>query len=354
LGTEISLDIGGIVLDWAKNTCGNDHGMLFQHGDRKRVHLAQINYEYFKEIGEDPEAMEMAFCRPLKEIVPRLELIGFTIDSVRMEYLICAEIWKEQYSSMVEDEDNTPLYVMTFDEFCLFIKSNPIENMDDKFISSSDHEGREKVRGRFRDSASIPKIPYYSYADDNAYSERSYFGCLISFLHPYSTLRLLSECEPNKKLEVVWQYGPLVDAGWANKDEFTAGARRSQVFLIATEGSSDVYILKHALSLLRPEIEDFFQFIDVSERHPFSGTGNLVKFAEGLIKIDIQNKMVFVFDNDAEGVDAYNHLLSWKLPSNMRAMLLPDIDEFRTFPARAQKGLSMLILMVRQQLSNVI
>ena len=110
-------------------------------------------------------------------------------------------------------------------------------------------------------------------------------------MHPYSLLRLLAECESNLDSDVVWQYGPLVKAGWANESEFAPGARRTQNFLIATEGSSDAHILKHALSLLKPEIEDFFQLIDVSERHPFSGTGNLLRFAEGLIKIDYRTRL---------------------------------------------------------------
>src|SRR5215471_16030649 len=86
---------------------------------------------------------------------------------------------------------------------------------------------------------------------------------------------------PEWSAPVVWQYGPLVKAGWATEREFVPHARRTAMFLIATEGSSDVHILKHALALLRPGIVDFFRFIDVSASHPFSGTGNLVKFAEG-------------------------------------------------------------------------
>ena len=91
-----------------------------------------------------------------------------------------------------------------------------------------------------------------------------------------------------------------------------------QTFLVATEGSSDTNILRHAFAMLRPEIGDFFRFIDVSERHPFPGTGNLLKFAEGLVKIDVHNQLVFLFDNDAEGFDAYQRLSALSLPQNMR------------------------------------
>ncbi len=87
--------------------------------------------------------------------------------------------------------------------------------------------------------------------------------------------------------------------------------------------------MKHALALLRPGIADFFRFIDVSESHPFSGTGNLVKFAEGLAKIDVQNQVVFVFDNDAEGLDAHQRLSTLTLPANMRGIMLPELKDFR-------------------------
>lgn len=65
LGTEITLEVNGLTLDWSKNSRGNDHGMLFQPKDRKRIRSDQIDYDYFKENDEDPAPMEMGFCRPL-------------------------------------------------------------------------------------------------------------------------------------------------------------------------------------------------------------------------------------------------------------------------------------------------
>ncbi len=149
---------------------------------------------------------------------------------------------------------------------------------------------------------------------------------------------MLAENAANLDALVTWQYGPLVQNGWANESEFAPGARRTQTFLIVTEGSSDAHILKHAFALLRPEIADFFRFIDVSERHPFPGTGNLLKFAEGLAKIDVHNQVAFLFDNDAEGFDAYQRLSCFSLPPNMRAVMLPELEQFRAFPARGPEG----------------
>ena len=80
MGTEITLEVGGLALTWNKNSRGPDHGMLFQERDRIRLRSDQINYEYFAENDEDPGPIEMAFFRPLREVVPRLDLLGFTLD----------------------------------------------------------------------------------------------------------------------------------------------------------------------------------------------------------------------------------------------------------------------------------
>jgi len=335
LGTAITLEVGGLTLTHNKNHVGWDHGMLFQERDRQRLRSDQINYEWFAEHQKDPGPMEMAFSRPLRTVVPRIELLGFTLDVAKIEYDRVVKRSSEDYRAMSEDEDAPIPALMSFEEFCSFASERAVEDLDDTYIDS---DAKAQRHGRFYEDARQPRLPSFRSADTGGYSERSYFGGLIEILHPYSLLRVLALNQNNLESAVVWQYGPLVDAGWADADEFVPEARRAQTFLIATEGSSDVHIIKHALSLLKPEIVDFLRFIDVNESHPFSGAGNLLKFAEGLVKIDVHNQVVFVFDNDAEGRFAHQRLARLKLPQNMRAMLLPDLQEFRSFSALGPEG----------------
>jgi len=95
---------------------------------------------------------------------------------------------------------------------------------------------------------------------------------------------------------------------WRNETtdkELFIGVEETDKFLIVTEGSSDTYIIKKALEILRPDILDFFSFIDMQENYPFTGGGNLLNFCKGLSSIKIQNKVLVIFDNDTEGVDKY-------------------------------------------------
>ena len=337
MGTEISLNVGGISLAWSKNTRGMDHGALYQELDRKRLRSGESLDD-----GEDASLWEMAFTRPLLSVVPRLEMLGFRLDAVRQAYEAATGQWREDRLMLADALEATGGQItepMSFDEYMAFVRAHPIGSLSDEVIIDFDETSKQRIRGRFDASEEIGRIPSDLESMDWAFSEKSYFGALIGFLHPYAILRLLAECPDNLGLTVDWQYGPLLESGWAIVEEFSPCARRKETFLIATEGSSDVHILNHAIKLLRPDVADFFRFIDVSERHPFSGTGSLVRFAEGLAKIDVQNKIVFLFDNDAEGVEAFKEVCKFKLPPNMSTLVLPELDDFRKFPAKGPDGI---------------
>jgi hypothetical protein len=338
VGTEIRLDVAGVSVTYSKNHRGIDHGSIFREQDRKAIKSDQLDYDWYAEEGKDPTPSEMAFSRPLNHVVPRLELLGFNLERVRREYEAVAQFWLEEMESLRGDDDESVADLMCFTEFCAFATGHPLDSLDETFIFSSDDASEKKIRGRF-DGLQLERIPCFSSYYNEAYSERTFFGGLVNILHPYSVLRLLAEAKANADAAVVWQYGPLVQDGYASDSEFMPHARRIETFLVATEGSSDIHILKHALALLRPEVADYFRFIDVSESHPFSGVGSLVKFAEGLAKIDVQNQVIFVFDNDAEGLDAHQRLSTLRLPANMRGILLPEVEDFRTFPAQGPEGL---------------
>jgi hypothetical protein len=184
VGTEISLDISGLSVDWSKNARGADHGVLFQEGDRKRLRSEQIDYDYFSDSGEDPGPMEIALARRLKHVVPRLDLVGYTLEAAKAEYLVVAQSWLEERHDLADDAELPD--VMSFEEFCAFATAHPIQTLDDTFVSSVDSAAKDRVRGRFTDESVVRRLPSSPIDEWSAYSERSYFGGLISILHPYS------------------------------------------------------------------------------------------------------------------------------------------------------------------------
>ena len=338
MGTTISLRVAGTDIDWAKNGPGENHGPVFQEQDRTRLRSERLDYDLVD--SNDPLALqEMAFANSLSRLVPRLELLGFTLDRVETEYSQVVQEYAETDEALDAESARPSLRLMTFREFCAFVSRHPIGELDDAYVGGPDGAATRRTKGRFFGEALVQRIPRAWYFG-SGYSERSYFASLMRFLHPYSTLRVLAECPMNANALVDWQFGPVVCSGWAEERQFLAGPRRTQTFLIATEGSSDTHILERAFSLLRPGVKDFFRFIDTSDGHPFPGAGNLVRFARGLATIDVHNYVVFLLDNDAEGMLAYTEIQRLSLPPNMRATHLPALDELRAIPAHGPEGVS--------------
>lgn len=347
MGTIIALSVGGMDIDECKNFVGTDHGSLFQESDRKRIRSDQVDYDYYEDPNDpDLAAMEIGFVKPLRDVIQRLELLGYTYESIRVEYLHAAENAAEQnreYNADLgagDDVQPEPTTFLTFENFYKFVSKQTISDLNDDFAEDFGPEADKEIQGRFFGTGIRQYVPLNLLHDSPAWSERSYFSSLLDFLHPYSVAWLLGQNPDNLDQMVTWQYGPLVNNGWANESEFVACPGRRSKFLIATEGSSDTQILKHAIELLRPEISDFFRFIDVEEGHPFSGTGNLHKFAEGLAKIDVQNQTIFLYDNDAEGHATFKRTSALKLPDNMRVQILPDLDCFEEFATLGPSGKS--------------
>ena len=331
MGTIITLDVGGMAVDGSKNTRGADHGALFRPSDRTRVRSDHINDDHCAADDPDLAREEAAFACTLADVVPRLELMGFSFQSVESAYDRAAEESREFHAAFDDVDPDGSVPPMSFAEFREFVIAHPMEDLDDTYP-------QEQEIDRFDDDVATDCLPYNPSANDY-YSERSHFGALLSFLPPHAILRLLAENPANLHARVVWQHGPLVSAGWAEAAEFVPGARRTQTFLIATEGSSDARILKHALTLLRPNIADFFRFVDMSDGYPFTGTGSLRNFATGLAGIDVHNHVLFLLDNDAEGVAACKRIEGLRLPANMRATCLPELIEFRAIDCRGPNGL---------------
>lgn len=340
MGTEINLTVGGVSLSYSKNHMGIDFGHLFQDSDRTRREMEEINYEYYAANPEeiaDLEIAEMAFARTLGRMVPRLELLNHSLEAARAEYqaVLAEAVETASYSDSSEEAT-----FLAFEEFCGLACRYALDVLKDAYIEYETPNRDKVAMGRFAaDAEEFARLP--SYPDNSIYySEKSYLSSNLCILSAESMLRVFALNPANFDIEVVWEFGPLVSNGWASIDEFQAGARRAQRVLVATEGASDARIIGRGLEVLLPDVVDFFNFVDLEARHHFWGTSNLVKFAEGLLRIDIQNKVLFIFDNDAEGVAAYRKLGALNFPANMHSMLLPELEEFRNFAARGPEGVS--------------
>ncbi len=303
MGSIITLSVGQFEIDWGKNEFFVNHSKLFMPSDNQRV----------IELSQDEEDDEPAYSRPLSSVVRRLELLGYNLEH-------CRQLYEDLFRLSTQYEGE---YVdITFDRFAKVLATVQVgrvqltEAVDDYGLG--EFTLRNILRGS-KFSKFFENIEPYA-------------------IDPYVVLRLLAENERNLSEDVEWHYHDMVAGGWADEEELYEGLADSDRYLIVTEGKSDSFILEKSLVLLHPDIADFFSFIDMREHYPFTGTGNLTNFCQGLARIRIQNKVLVVFDNDTAGNAAHEKVKGLQLPPNMRITLLPRLSDFEAFATLGPSG----------------
>jgi hypothetical protein len=326
MGSMIHLAVGRLEIDWGKNSGFTDHSPLFQPTD-----LAQVPYYYVKEGGEtyvDSSGQERyelfaeykdGMSKRLGQVADRIELLGHTLQHCEREF--------ECLSRFNTFDDQR----FTFEEL-----KEALVSIDVNAISADYGEMGEDF-GKFFRRQIFDRLSLDAIAKDPNYA-RYHASQGMENLSAYSILRLLSLNPKARDLPVTWQFADVEQGGWADRRTFVRALDQSNRFLIVTEGSSDAKIIQHAFKLLKPHIADFFDFVDMEEGYPFSGTGNLFRFLQGLISISIQNNVVVIYDNDAEGTANYERSCALNVPSNMLILKLPDSPDFAEFDTIGPNG----------------
>jgi hypothetical protein len=310
VGSYIELRLAGHTIDWTKNGLGAEHGKLFQAGD-----LGMAPYDYVDDDGSPIVEMKEVATRPLSRVVSRLELLGFDIR--RSAELVADALfdYEETFNSMdLEEAEITKFTCLRYAPGKASVAQFAKHFAADFF---SAHETDELFGvGEFLS-------PIYEYLNDAG---------------AYAVLRLLAEDQALLKEDVTWNFADLVEGGWVERDTVTKSLGKVRPFLIVTEGSSDAKIIRHALDLLRPDIADFFRFIDMDKGYPFSGSGDLHRFCKGLVSIGIENNVIALFDNDTEGCRGFCSTSQLALPQNIKVIKLPVCDQLRRFPTIGPDG----------------
>lgn len=314
MGSMITLGIDKFEIDWGKNHSFSDHSALFLPSD-----VDLIPYYYADGIVEQKEGL----ARKLSSIKRRLDLLGYSPRTLARKY--------EEH--LHEIPDYYPDVPISFEQFQSVVSSIDLEKVSlDPELGDYDL-GEFVSRYVFRD----PEVRRHFPSDVEIDTD---VGTIFENLDPYITLRLLAENEKNADRFVQWRYADVVDGGWADRSEVVTPLSDTSKILVVTEGSSDSFIIERAIASLCPDIADFFHFVDMEEHYPFTGTGNLFRFCQGLSRIKIKNNVLVLFDNDATGVEKFEQARKLNRPKNMHICRLPDHEFFRSFKTVGPNGAS--------------
>lgn len=322
----IHLAVGRLEVDWGRNHGFHDHSALFQG----EADVTDVGHYYAGDEEDEPDfegetrwkpiiEFKEGLSKPLPSVIARLNLLGHTFEQCEKEFAFLAQL---------NGFDDTQF---TFGALC-----DALACCDVSLLSADYGEGGDHF-GKFFRRELAPRLGLVSKLRDDPREYRAVSEAMENH-SAYTVLHLLGRNPQAVALPVTWAFNDIDTGGYARREDFVRRLDPRARFLIVTEGSSDAAILRHALTLLRPHIADFFDFVDMEEGYPFAGTGNVFRFVQGLISISVQNNILVLFDNDAEGLANYKRCAALNVPLNMRILRLPDVPAFASFRAVGPDG----------------
>jgi hypothetical protein len=107
---------------------------------------------------------------------------------------------------------------------------------------------------------------------------------------------------------------------------------------LLTEGITDSRILSASLNTFYPEARDLYSFVDFEGFRVEGGASPLARLLRGFAGAGLTDRFIAIFDNDAAGHEALTSLKRIALPSNIRAITLPDLEFARDYPTIGPTG----------------
>lgn len=305
----IYLGIGELELDWGNK--GGNYSNLFLPTDKK-----DIPYYY----ADDEVILKPGYSISLKRVKDRLELLGYSFQKLNNHF--------QEYNDSYPDYYHDELPDINFETMLEIFSKVDIADYKNKKEEDDYDYGEYFLDNIFENETFKDLKACIEIKNKGKYMD---IGEYFANLDTLFILRLLIENPNNIKMDLEWRSQDLIDKGWTKEKEIFIGVAETDKFLIVTEGTSDTFIIKKSLEILKPDVLDFFTFVDMEENYPFTGVGNLYKFCQGLTSIRIQNKILVLFDNDIAGVEKFNKTNYLNLPRQMKIMKLPELEDFDNF-----------------------
>ena len=304
----LALGIGKLEIEWQRNSIGKqDHSVLFTANDR-----TDIPHYYDDKNEKIVSKLAPGYRKSIKAIRQRLDLLGYTYNNLLTKL-------SEYFSGYPYDLDE--LNKLDNQKIIDLLTAVEIDKID-----WVEHEGDADMGEFF--SRRILTLPQFTSLKQYLAQHKDVDDYILEQIDPYIVLAALAHNPKNEHLYVEWR----------NAEPLGPGLSTYQKFLIVTEGKTDGQVIKKAIGILKPNLADFFEFIDMKENYPFGNAGSLASFFMGLCKIGTNRPIIFIFDNDAEGHGNLKKLDTIAHPANFKKFAMPNLPDFAGFKTVGPNG----------------
>lgn len=339
MGEYASLYIAGYEVDSWKNSIG-EGALLFSEEDYLQTPRAYngdendgLTEDLDAEEGEDEGRRGYQYRNSARNIIDRLEIMGFTLNLAKrcFEAGVAEEIERaKKYRTMTLPETDEPVS---------FPLLNPFNPEAVRYLDKYTFELWSKLIKKVIDE----KLAIIGMHDETDLRERDPYlyhmlewrnGNSLGFpgaggMHMYrAMLEVVSPDSP-----VILDFSNLV--GWVGSENYLCAPPQT---VIMTEGTSDKRILEGTLRVLYPHLHPYFSFIDFELANMPGSTGHLMNIVKAFVATGVQHRTVAIFDNDTAGHDALRQLAGVPLPDNIKAITLPHLPLATHYPTVGPQG----------------
>ncbi len=304
--------------------------------ERKVGDRFQLLYGRDDEVEENERAIQ--YVNTAKNLKERLDVIGFTMKRVKeafenskKESLECLKEWLESPSFNNSGSMNQQLK----EEIKILENSSLADFLEAcKEIIEKDGSQSSKdpiVKFLLKERYGLERFPY-------DYDQRTLLRAVLEITKPEE--------------KVTYDITELVEAGYYENDpesvydevieNITFDYEIGDKFLILTEGSSDIQILKNSLELLYPHLSGYYSFMDFGVSNAGGSASSLVASVKSFVGANIRNKIIALFDNDPAAESAIRGLSKTKIPENIKIVQYPNIKLLEDYPTIGPTGITRM------------
>lgn len=301
---------------------------LFIENERKE------NIEYDEDDSEY-EYKKIKYESDVKTIKTRLDIMGFNLKTLEFYF---ENSKKYKLTNLDENEDieykkeiSEFLNNFTFDTYLSALKEIYDKEID--FFgngNSFNYQELEEIKKL------NPHIKYIleevEYPDDRIDIDYRFY--LRGFLEKLDNIT-----------KIFVDLSELINAGYYDENYKIAeeSLNKQDKTIIFTEGKYDTEVIKKSMDLLYPQYSNYFSFLDIELSNLELGANRIITYLKSFISAGIMNKVIVLFDNDAEGIYCKNELLKLKnVPNNFSIKTYPDIEITKSYPTICPTGIETL------------
>lgn len=294
---------------------------------------------------DDSEEIEkvVQYVNTVKNICDRLNVMGFTLNKVNENFMSFKKESVERLNELIFDSsfnrskslnerlesDKSILENSSLGDFLQASKEIIVQRYGFDIKREEVKTSNPIITYLLEDRYGLDKFPY-------GYDKRTLLRALIEISSPediitYDITEIVKDGYYEDNPELIYE-----EVIGNHTHDFEIGEK----YLILTEGTSDIHILRNALQILFPHLVGFYSFMDFGISNASGSASALVASIKSFVGADIKNKVIALFDNDTAAESAIKGLSKTTIPKNIKIKRYPDFKALENYPTIGPTGIT--------------